>query len=710
MKKKDLRPLLAPKSIAVVGVSQGRSLGGRVIDNLGRLGYSGKIYPINPKYEEVKGMKCYPNVAAIDESVDMVMIALASPYVLPVLKEAAGIGVRAAVIPSSGFGETGDQGKALEIEISKIAREADMVVCGPNCYGFVNFHGRVAAFSGPLYDPLIPGHIGLVLQSGAITHSITDPFTHRGVGVSFLISSGNETVVSGSDYIEYMIDDEHTKVIATFVEGFRDVEGFIRAAEHGQERGKPIVVVKVGKSQKAQRAAFAHTGSLAGSDEIFEALFKQKGVIRVRDLDELIETTIALEKLKRNVGDKVAVATISGGVSGLISDLAEENKLHLSDISPETAQKLRQILPPFGTPSNPLDCTGSAAGDLKILKGGIECLARDPNVDLVAVGLNSSKGTTEYDNRLYEGMAACAKEVQQTVSDKSFVVFTYTSNAFNPRICEMFQGTDIPVLQGLRKSVLAVGHAIRYSEFLRNKDVRMAENTPRKTGSVKEWNSKKRVHSEYDAKKILSSYGIDCIEEMLASSQTEATEAAERLGYPVVLKVVSPDIPHKTEAQVIRVRIGSKEEVKRAYDEVMENAKAFKPGAEIQGVLVQKMAPSGVETILGVKNDPQVGPVLMFGLGGIFVELLRDFSLRIPPITEKEALSMVREIRGSRILEGLRGRPKADIGSIVRNLLGLSEFAIERKDVLSEVDINPFIVFEEGKGGMALDALITTKN
>ncbi|MCX5839632.1 MAG: acetate--CoA ligase family protein [Deltaproteobacteria bacterium] len=709
MEKKDLKPLLAPKSIAVIGVSQGRSLGGRVIDNLTKFRFAGKIYPVNPKYEEIKGMRCYHNVAAIGEPVDMVMIALASPYVLKVLKEAADMGARAAVIPSSGFGETGDPGKALENDIRKVAREANMLVCGPNCYGFVNFHGRVAAFSGPLYDPLIPGRIGLVMQSGAITHSITDPFAHRGIGLSFLISSGNETVVSGSDYIEYMIDDENTRVIATFVEGFRDIEAFIRAAEHAQEKEKPIVVVKVGKSQKAQRAALAHTGSLAGPDEIFEALFRQKGVIRVRDLDELIETTIALEKMKRNIGIKVGVVTISGGASGLISDLAEENKLQLSDLSPETVQNLRQILPPFGTPSNPLDCTGSAAGNLDIFKGGIEYLSRDPNVDLVAVGLNSSCGTTEYDNRLYEGMANCAKEVKQKGSDKSFVIITYTSNTFNPKICQMFQDTDIPVLQGLQKSILALGHTIWYSEFLRNRDRGMAERVSSKTCSVKEWNAKKGILSEYDSKKILSSCGVDCIEEILVSSQARTIEAAEKLGYPVVLKVVSPDIPHKTEAQAIRMKIGSKEEVMRAYDEILENAIIFKPKAEIQGVLVQKMAPKGIETILGVKNDPQVGPVLVFGLGGIFVELLKDFSLRIPPITEREALSMVLEIKAAKLFEGIRGAKKADVGAIVRNLVGLSKFAMAYRDVLSEVDINPFMVFEEGKGGRALDALITTQ-
>ncbi|MBN2437784.1 MAG: acetate--CoA ligase family protein [Deltaproteobacteria bacterium] len=710
MEKKDLKPLLAPKSIAVVGVSQGRSLGGRVIDNLTKLNFAGKIYPVNPKYEEIKRMRCYPSVTAIGETVDMVMIALARPHVLKVLKEAADTGARAAVIPSSGFGETGEPGKALENDIRSIAGEANMAVCGPNCYGFVNFHGRVAAFSGPLYEPLIPGRIGLVMQSGAITHSITDPFSHRSVGLSFLISSGNETVVSGSDYIEYMIDDEHTRVIATFVEGLRDVESFIRAAEHAREKEKPIVVVKVGRSQKAQKAALAHTGSLAGPDEIFEALFRQKGVIRVRDLDELIETTIALEKIKRNVGSRVGVVTISGGASGLISDLAEENRLQLADLSPETVRNLRQILPSFGTPSNPLDCTGSAAGDLGIFKGGIEHLSRDSNVDLVAVGLNSSCGTTEYDNRLYEGMANCAKEVWQKGSDKSFVIMTYTSNTFHPKICQMFRDTDIPVLQGLQKSVLALGHATRYSEFLRNRNTGTAERVSSKAYSGKEWNAKDGVLSEYDSKKILSSCGVDCIEEILAGSRDKSIEASEKLGYPVVLKVVSPDIPHKTEAQAIRINIGSKEEVMRAYDEILENATIFKPNAEIQGILVQKMAPKGIETILGVKNDPQIGPVLMFGLGGIFVELLGDFSLRIPPIVEREALSMVMNIKAAKLFEGIRGAKKADVGAIVRNLLNLSTFAVEHRDILSEVDINPFVVFEEGRGGSALDALITVKS
>jgi acetyltransferase len=272
----------------------------------------------------------------------------------------------------------------------------------------------------------------------------------------------------------------------------------------------------------------------------------------------------------------------------------------------------------------------------------------------------------------------------------------------------MFRDTDIPVLQGLQKSVLAMRHATWYAEFLRHRETGKAEPVA-KEARPEGWNTENGVLSEYDSKKILSSYGVDCIEEILAGSQAEAIEAAERLGYPVVLKVVSPDIPHKTEARAIRTKIGSKEEVRQAYDEILGNALVFKPKAKIQGVLVQKMAPKGIETILGVKNDPQVGPVLMFGLGGIFVELLKDFSLRIPPVTEREAVSMVREIKGAKLFEGIRGAKKADVGAIVRNLMGLSKFAVEHKDTISEVDINPFVVFEEGGGGRALDALITIK-
>jgi acetyltransferase len=273
----------------------------------------------------------------------------------------------------------------------------------------------------------------------------------------------------------------------------------------------------------------------------------------------------------------------------------------------------------------------------------------------------------------------------------------------------MLSTTDIPLLQGLRETVLSLDHAIWYSDYLKKREARLPDNIPRKSFLANENNLGRSVLSEYDSKKVLSSYGIDCIKEELARSQAEAIQAAEKLGYPTVLKVSSPDIPHKTEAGGILMNIGSKNEVELAYDKVIENAVTFNPEAEIQGVLVQKTSSGGVETIMGVKNDPQVGPVLMFGLGGIFVDLLKDVSLKILPITEKEAISMIHEIKGIKVLKGLRGNPKADIGAIVKNLLGLASFALAYKDDVSEVDINPFVVFEEGQGGVAIDALITTR-
>jgi acyl-CoA synthetase (NDP forming) len=704
----DMDRLLKPRSIVVVGASEKRNSAGRqVVENLRLLKFSGRIFPVNPKYRQILGFKCYPNVLDIPEVADCAAIMVSRKQVLPVLAELVEKGVKAAWVFASGFAEAGEEGKRLQMEMENLARKSGLLLCGPNCVGVINVAGHVGLCSAPLSESLRPGQVGGVIQSGSVCLALAN--SARGVGFSYLISTGNEAVLDSTDYMSYLLEDPDTKIVVAFIEGFKSPKKFLRLTERAIDVGKPLIILKVGRSRLAQRAILTHTGALAGSDAVHEALFKQRGVIRVHDLDELLETAELFLKSPLPEGNGVGMITVSGGQIGMMGDLAQGLELNFPELSAKAKERLGEVLPSFVNVTNPLDAWG--IGNLEeVYPVCAKILAEEETVDVLVISQDSPPGLAPMQAKQYENVARAAIEVAHDTK-KPVVVFSNVSGGFDRRIREILDRGGVPLLQGTRESLKALEKLIWYAKFLRRraKITRDRLEPPRDLEEVKRHLQRSSgTLSEYETKQILRRYGIPCTVEEMTHSIEEAMRAAQRIGYPIVMKAQSTHIQHKTEAGVIRLNIKSNAELLTAYNEIIANAKRYDPQAAIDGILVQEMLPreEGLEVIVGIWQDKEFGPVIMFGLGGVFVEVLKDISLRVLPITRQDAFEMINEIRGYRLLEEFRGRPRLDQEAIVDVLLRVSCIAMDLKNEVLSIDINPLLVFPEGQGVKGVDALM----
>jgi acyl-CoA synthetase (NDP forming) len=713
-KNLDLKSLLAPSSIAVVGASEKLGPGRQVLENLAQLGYEGKIYPVNPNYEEVLGMPCYPSLTEIHHAghqVEMVAILLNRSMVIPVLKEAAAIGVCAGWAFASGFGEAGPEGRALQQELADICKQNNILFCGPNCVGYLHPKARVGTYSAPAPVYIKQGNIGMIAQSGYLTLSVAN--SNRGLGFSMLCSSGNEAVVDSTDFISYMLEDPGTEVIMAFIEQFRKPERLPELAGRAREVGKPIILIKVGRSEMARRATVAHTGALAGSDDVQDALFKKLGIIRVDDLDGMFETAELFSKLLQRLpeGDGIFSVSLSGGVIGLIADLGEKLKLHYPAWSEEGKRVLREVLPPYVGIDNPIDAWGFG----RIEETYETCLmaaAQEEKADLVFVSQDVPDGMAPRQVDQYAIVARAAIKALQEIG-KPVVMVSNPSVGFHPDIHKILDQGKVPLLQGTREGLKAIKSLISYAAFQREKELdkegqeRPAAIPPKVEAYM---NSGQPVLTEYISKKVLAAYGIHCTREILCKSAEEAVHAAKDIGYPVALKVISPQIQHKTEAGIIHLNLEDEDTVKRVYEELLKNARAFDPSASIDGVLCQQMIGGAVaEAIVGILMDPFFGPAVVFGLGGIMVEILQDRALGIPPLSRAEALEMIGNTKGSKLLYGFRGSPKADLEALADTLISVGRLAVDWADRIEALDINPLLILPEGRGVIAVDALLELK-
>lgn len=702
----DLRSLLAPKSIAVVGASERPGPGRQVLDNLEQLEYEGDIYLVNPKYRKVASRVCYPSlrdVAAAGKSVDMVAILLGRNAILPVLQEAVAIGVRAAWAFASGFGEAGPEGKALQQELEHFCRQNQIAFCGPNCVGLLNPVARVATYSAPVSPLLRAGKIGAVVQSGSICLALAN--SDRGLGYSLLVSSGNEAVIDSTDYISYMVNDPDTEIILAFVEQFRKPRQFIEVACRAREAGKPIIVLKVGCSEMAQQAAITHTGALTGSDAVYEAVFKKYGVIRVNDLDEMLETAAALVVLNGNLpsGNRVGMITVSGGEIGLVGDLAAGLDLTFPNWSARAEKAFQQVLPTYAKVSNPLDAWGSGKID-ETYPPSMAAAAGEEDVDIVVVSQDAPQGLAPGQVKQYSVVARAAADVAKK-SGKPIVAISNLSGGLHHGLREIFEKGGVPLLQGTREGLCAVHHVVNYAKFLRNDVVTQVKSRERRGAMYLEQGA--GVLVEYEAKKVLLEYSIPCSREVLCHSMDEAIDAFREIGGPVAVKLISPEIPHKTEARIIQLNVDHETAIGHAYQQVMENAKEYMPNAKIMGVLVQEMITDSVaEVIVGISKDADFGPVVLFGLGGTAVELYEDRALGIPPLSRDEALEMIHQSKANRLLQGFRGRPAGDEVALVDVLVRIGQLATHWGNRIHALDINPLLVLPIGQGVVAVDALI----
>lgn len=713
-----MRALFHPERIAIIGATPRRGFANNIHQGILRQGFEGQIFGVTPRHEEVLGAPCYPRIDEIPGGVDKAIVVVPSHVVPEVLEQCPAAGVKAVNIITSGFGEQSDDEAARRQDyIREFAHRTGIRVVGPNCLGLVSTPGKMIAKSGP-YNTVRPGPVGLVFQSGLLTYGMILPPEERGIGYSYIVTTGNEADLEAADFIKYYVEDDATQIIACFIEQFRSPEKLRYVAQLALEKGKPLIVLKIGRSEGGQRAARAHTGSLVGSDEIADATMRQLGIIRVRTLDEMIETIAAFHTRQLPKGDGVGTIFISGGAGGLVSDLSQDIGINLPELSPETIEKLKPVIPEYGTIGNPLDTTGQAATQPEITEGSLVSIAEDPNIDVVIYG-QAYPTVIDYDTPVGQVL----KTMPDRYPDKVFLIMSLVSGKLHdgfrwgdPPVDPSNTWDGTPFLQGADDSLQAVKSLIDYAEFRRHWEagyrpvVRQSDLARQALELIREANGEPLT--ERVAKQVLSLYDIPVTREALAQTPDEAMRIADEIGYPVVLKVESPDILHKTESGGIALNLHSPGEVNRAFTEISNAAGDYAPTARINGVLVQEMARSGREMILGMSQDRDFGPAIAVGLGGVFVEVLDDVQLGVPPIDHHSADQLLSRLRGAAILngDGARGAGPADRAELVRIMERFSQLCVDVSSDVSEIDINPLVLYERGAGACVVDCLIVPKS
>ncbi|MCW4020119.1 MAG: acetate--CoA ligase family protein [Candidatus Bathyarchaeota archaeon] len=694
-----LEVFLKPRSIAVVGASrEPKKVGHRIFRNLIDSGFQGELYPINPKAEEILGFKCYSNVTEVPGDVDLAVIAV-PVKIVPLVAEQCGMkGVKGIVVISAGFSETGIEGTALERKLLAVCRKYKMHMQGPNCLGIINTQSCMNA-SFAAANPS-SGNIAFVSQSGALGSSILNWALQNDVGFTSFISLGNEADLTAVDFLEALGEDKETKAIGLYIEGVKEGDRFIDVASK-LTRKKPVIALKAGTTDVGVRAVSSHTGSLAGSDTAFSAAFRKTGTLRVDTLEELFNLVLAFEDQPLPTGENVLVVTNGGGPGILTADACEKSGLDLPRLEYEIREELRKRLPPHASLNNPVDVLGDA--DECRYKLALEAGLKSRNIDGIVVILTPQA---------------------MTPVEKIAEVIAETRKISNKPIMAAFMGLDDDSLaiKTLQKSNIpnyvfpeSAAHALKrmhdYHLILRRPSEEplafsdVVDETVKNILSEVRRDGRLSLTTE-ESLQIAAAYGIATPRARITRSRSEAAEIADSMGYPVVMKVVSPEILHKTDVGGVVLNVNTREEVERRYDAIVGKVLASMPRARILGVLIQSMAPWGREVIVGAVRDIQFGPLMMFGLGGIYVNFLRDVSYRLCPLTRSEAREMIEETKAYTLLRGVRGEPPSDIESVIDVLLRVSQI-MSRFEEIVEMEVNPLFVYEETKGCSAVDIRIT---
>jgi acyl-CoA synthetase (NDP forming) len=700
----DLERFFNPRAIAIIGASQDfNTISGQPLKFLRSHGYQGRLYPVNPRYPEIAGVKCYRALADVPEVPDLVLILVNAALVADMLRECGVKGVPYVIIFTSGFSEMGGEGVRLQRQLTHIAQDAGIGVVGPNCQGMINVADKVFAGFGSVFNAdYDPGTVSMVSQSGGFGFSVMNLSSKDG-GLPFrqMVTTGNEIGVSTLDFIDYYIDDPKTEIIVGYIEGLKDAGRLLGVGNRALDAGKPVLMWKVGNTEQGQLAARSHTANLGGEMALYKAAFRQCGIIQVEDIQDVVDYGRAFGCGRLPKGNRLAIITISGGAGILMTDECIARGMQVPKLAPQTGEKLRSFVPAYGSLLNPVDVTAAIFNNTELIGLTLQAIVDDPNVDCVAM-INAS----------LQGELA-AKVAAQIVAgaartDKPVFICWSAREEVAPEAYAALDAARIPRYKSPVRCGRALAALSWYAEARRWRERQKEEKALVLTSAAARRTISERTGDivEYVAKRILVDYGIPVTREGLAERKDEALAIARSIGYPVALKVQSPDISHKTEARAVRLGIAADGELAAAYDEVIANARAYRKGARIEGVLVQEMAEGGVEAILGVANDPLFGPAVMFGLGGIFAEVLKDVSFRLAPVTASVAREMVEEIAAYPVLAGARGRPRADVNALVDAIVRLSALAVDLKDCIAELDINPLFVSAEGKGVKAADALI----
>jgi acetate---CoA ligase (ADP-forming) len=692
----NLDSLFAPKSIAVIGASNRQgSVGRAVFTNILLNEYAGTVYPVNPKDRSISGVRSYPTVQDLPESVDVAVVVVPASIVPAVAEECGKKGVRGLIVISAGFKEVGQDGAALERQVASLAQKYSMRMVGPNCLGAINTDPEVRLNASFASQMPLEGSIAFASQSGALGEAVIDYAAGEGIGFSKFISLGNKADVNESDVLQYLKADPKTKVILLYLEDIVDGRKFVDTVSVVTEE-KPIIAVKAGVSPEGAKAASSHTGALAGSDEAYNAILKQSGVLRVESIIDLFDYARAFAKQPLPRGNRVAIITNGGGPGIMATDAGVRYGLQISQFSEETKNRLRASLPKEASVNNPIDLIGDAQSDRYEL--ALRAL-EDESVDCGLVLLTPQAMVD-------------LKKVAETIasvgprSGKTLLASILGLTDITPAV-DVLESHNIPHYTFPESAVRALAAMAEYKHWIERPRTRIKhfDVDIRKAQEIIS-NSKRAGLTNLpqdDALKILSTFGLPVIKTETASSKPEAVTAAKKIGYPVAMKIISPDVIHKIDVGGVKLDLNSDQETSEAYDEILKNVKNHVPNAKIEGVLLQEYVTGGTETIIGIHRDPKFGPLLMFGLGGIYVEAYRDVSFRLAPIRELSAENMISQIRGSKILQGFRGQPPADTKAVAECIERLSQLSIDLPDV-AELDVNPLVAF--AKGCKALDARI----
>ncbi len=697
----QLEKLFLPRSVAVVGASPASdTISGRPLKLLREFGFSGNVFPVNPKYRTVAEYSCYPDVASLPETPDVVLVGVRASLVPSVMESCAARRVPFAVIFSSGFAESEDRG--AQERILAIAREGGVRILGPNCQGMVNLVSRVPlSFSASLEGGrILPGHVAYVSQSGAFGFATFAMGNDRGVRFRYVVTTGNQADLDAIDVGRYVLQDPEVRLLLMYLEGVNDGERFLRMIREAHERRVPVGVLKVGKSPSSRAAVRSHTAALTGDDAVWDAVFRQYSIISMEDAEDIVNLGLAFNAPQRPNGKRVAILTTSGGAGIVTADRCDDMGLAVPPLSETTQEEVRRHIPPFGSSLNPVDMTAQVINDPEGFPKCLRAVLDSPEVDMVVSVHSMITGEAGW------SMARSLAEAWRK-STKPLACCWLIDEAHGGPFREFLREQGVPLFQSPRECVrslaaLAQWESAAPGKIFLEKDSDGKEESACPSPLLPSFSG---TLTEYDAKRLLKTYGVPITREVLCASLSEARDAAETMGYPVALKVMSGDILHKTEAGVVALHLYSEEELRNAYGRLLERARTFAPHAHIQGVLVQEMVEEGLECLVGVKRDPLFGPIVAVGLGGIYVEVLRDLVLRKAPVDEATALNMIEQLKGYPLLAGARGQKKRDIVALASLLRIVSEFACAEPDLL-ELDVNPVFLRAEGEGVVAADALV----
>jgi acyl-CoA synthetase (NDP forming) len=712
----QVRQLFNPGSIALIGATDKSRWSWSIFANLQLHGFTGPVYLVNPRGIPVHGQRSYARVADLPTAVDLAFVMVPTSAVLSVLGQVADHGIPSVVLLTSGFAEVGDEGAELERQVTALAHRRGLTILGPNGNGYINAAAGITPYGLPIDSPLRSGPVGVVLQSGALASSVLTFAQSRNVGISLLVSMGNESMVSMTDVMRYLIDDDATRVVALFIESVRRPREFLALAREALVKGKPIVAIKVGRSRAGARVAKAHTGSLVGDDAVVDAVFRQNGVIRVDSLEDLIITAGLLAASGPLPGARFGFITASGGASEIIADRADDEGIEIPQFAPETVDRLRQVVPPFAATQNPVDVTGYVLINRDLMRNALTAVHDDPSLDALVLVSDLPRTAPPDPALVIDGYRQSSEVLRR--STKPVIVMANTLTDITAFGRDVASQTGYPsVLGGIHHGLTALGRAVWWSGLHRAALHRVAMAVPPGLalpgvrgsppsaggGSIALPDQLGSSWPEYRAAKLLAAHGIPVVPSALVTGPQQAADAAEAIGYPVVVKLAADGIEHKSDIGGVKVGLGTAGEVLAAYCDVV--SAGLRAGADVQGALVQPHRSGGIELLIGVVTDPAWGQVLAVGLGGVWVEILRDTALSVLPVDRSQILQSLKSLRGARLFDGPRGTEKADLDAVADAIASVAVLAQRLGGRLDTLEINPLLV--KGSQVEALDALIT---